>query len=54
MLTLTLTLMLVRMLVLVLMLVTAPLDDGRVVNMPPRGQVSTPPAVRQEVMVEVV
>jgi hypothetical protein len=54
MLTLTLTLMLVRMLVLVLILVTAPLVDGKVVNMPPRGQVRTPPAVRQEVTVEVV
>jgi hypothetical protein len=54
MLTLMLTLMLVRMLVLVLILVTAPLVDGKVVNMPPRGQVRTPPAVRQEVTVEVV
>jgi hypothetical protein len=46
--------MLVRILVLVLILVTAPLVDGRVVNMPPRGQVRTPPAVRQDVTVEVV
>jgi hypothetical protein len=51
------TLMLVCMLVLmlVLILVTAPLVDGKVVNKPPMGQVSTPPRpVRQEVMVEVV
>jgi hypothetical protein len=46
--------MLVRILVLVLILVTAPLVDGRIVNMPPRGQVRTPPAVRQDVTAEVV
>jgi hypothetical protein len=47
--------MLVRMLVLVLMLVTALLVNGRVVNIPPTGQVRTPPTpVRQDVTVEVV
>jgi hypothetical protein len=50
-----LTLTLVWVLVLVLMLVTAPLVEGRVVNRPPSGQVSTSPApVKQEVIVEVV
>jgi hypothetical protein len=43
------------MVILVLTLVTAPLVDGKVVNKPPMGQVSTPPRpVRQEVIVEVV
>lgn len=52
---LTLMLVCVCMLMLVLILVTAPLVDGKVVNKPPMGQVSTPPTpVRQEVMVEVV
>ena len=42
-------------LLLVLMLVTAPLILGSVVNSPPSGQVSTPPApVRQDFTVEMV
>lgn len=50
-----LTLTLVWVCVLVLMLVTAPLVEGRVVNKPPYGQVSTlPTPVRHEVIVEVV